>query len=82
MAFLGVDSLDERVDGLAWLRDHPLAYPSYEDPRGTIGRTAGVRNLPSTALYDARGRLAYLRQGEYAAERQLRTDIARYLGVR
>jgi hypothetical protein len=38
----------------------------------------GVGAFPTTAFYDARGRLAYVKQGGYASERKLAEDIERY----
>ena len=79
IAFLGVNSQDVDTDARRFLlRDH-VPYPSYSDPEQKI---AGVFNarvaFPATAFYDAKGKLAYIKQGGYASERKLSADIDRY----
>ncbi len=79
VAFLGVNSHDMDDDARKFLlRDH-VPYPSYRDPDQQI---AGVFNarvaFPATAFYDAKGKLAYLKQGGYTGERRLSDDIDRY----
>ena len=79
VAFLGVDSTDEDADARAFLREFPVSYPSYRDPALKIAASFnGVGAFPSTAFYDSKGRLAYLRQGGYATEAKLAEDIERY----
>ena len=36
--------------------------------------------FPTTAFYDASGKLTFVHQGAYASEAKLRQDIARYAG--
>jgi thiol-disulfide isomerase/thioredoxin len=79
VAFLGVDVTDER-DGATELLDRiPLPYPSFADPRSNIatGRFH-ARVFPTTAFYDARGKLTILKQGEFATRAQLSEAIDRY----
>jgi thiol-disulfide isomerase/thioredoxin len=79
VAFLGVDSTDNHDQAQTFLADFPLTYPSYKDPDLKVARVFnGVGAFPTTAFYDARGRLAYVHQGAYATEAKLREDIARY----
>jgi cytochrome c biogenesis protein CcmG/thiol:disulfide interchange protein DsbE len=79
VAFLGVNVGDE--DGAA--RDlaarYPMPYPSFRDPRSNIvvGRF-GSRVLPVTAFYDARGKLAIARQGQFSSQAMLAEAIERY----
>jgi thiol-disulfide isomerase/thioredoxin len=79
VAFLGINVEDAREDALKLAARYPMPYPSFVDPRYNI--TAGVfhaRGLPVTAFYDARGRLAVVRQGEIASRAKLSTAIERY----
>jgi len=82
VGFLGVLTQDSAGKGAAFLRDHRVAYPSYDDPDRSIaarfGRPVG---LPYTAFLDARGRMAFLHQGPYESEAALVRDIHRYLGA-
>jgi cytochrome c biogenesis protein CcmG/thiol:disulfide interchange protein DsbE len=79
VAFLGVNVEDARDDALKLAARYPMPYPSFVDPRYNI--TAGrfhARGLPVTAFYDARGRLAVVRQGEIASQAELAATIERY----
>jgi thiol-disulfide isomerase/thioredoxin len=78
VAFLGVDSSDNRGDASKLLRDIPVTYPSYEDPNGKIFKHYGLRGAPSTVYYDASGKQTYLHQGQYLDRGQLDADIKRY----
>ena len=82
VAFLGVDGHDKRAAASAFLRSHPLPYPSYEDPDEAISRAIGApANYPITVFLDARGRTAFIHQGLYASAADLTADLRRYLGV-
>jgi thiol-disulfide isomerase/thioredoxin len=78
VAFLGVNVTDDRDNAVKLLSRVPLPYPSFEDPRSNIatGRFR-ARVFPTTAFYDARGRLT-LHQGEFANETKLADAIERY----
>jgi cytochrome c biogenesis protein CcmG, thiol:disulfide interchange protein DsbE len=79
IAFLGVDSSDNSSSAAAFLRQHPVSYPSYADPDLSVaGVFSGIEAFPTTAFYDANGKLQYIHQGEYLSEAKLRSDIARY----
>ena len=78
VAFLGVDSSDNRHDAAKLLDDIPVTYPSYEDPDGKIFTRYGLRGAPSTVYYDAAGKQTYLHQGQYLDRAQLDADIKRY----
>jgi cytochrome c biogenesis protein CcmG, thiol:disulfide interchange protein DsbE len=78
VAFLGVDSSDNRHDATKLLDDIPVTYPSYEDPNGKIFTRYGLRGAPSTVYYDAAGKQTYLHQGQYLDRAQLDADIKRY----
>jgi cytochrome c biogenesis protein CcmG/thiol:disulfide interchange protein DsbE len=78
VAFLGVNVTDDRDNAVKLLTSVPAPYPSFEDPRSNIatGRFR-ARVFPTTAFYDARGRLT-LHQGEFATEAKLDDAIERY----
>lgn len=78
VAFLGVNLKDNRPAAKRFLADVPLSFPSYEDPDGRIFASYKVAGVPSTVFYDALGRQAYVHQGPYLNEKDLRTDIDRY----
>jgi thiol-disulfide isomerase/thioredoxin len=79
VAFLGVDSNDNYGDAAKFLKQNPVSYPSYKDGDNQIAQLFnGSVAFPSTAFYDAKGKLAYLHQGQYRDEAELRTDIRRY----
>jgi thiol-disulfide isomerase/thioredoxin len=79
VAFLGIDSNDNRGDAREFLEDYPVPYPSYEDPDGRIAQVirASVA-FPSTVFYDREGKLAYIKQGQYLRLEHLEQDIKRY----
>jgi thiol-disulfide isomerase/thioredoxin len=79
VAFLGVDANDSDGDARDFLERYPVSYPSYVDPDQRVARVFGATlAFPSTAFYDRRGKLAYVKQGGYATEAALREDIDRY----
>jgi thiol-disulfide isomerase/thioredoxin len=79
VAFIGVDSNDNRGDAKAFLERFPVPYPSYEDPNNTVAAVFnGVQAFPTTAYYDRDGKLAFLHQGQYLDGEQLEADIQRY----
>jgi thiol-disulfide isomerase/thioredoxin len=79
VAFIGVDANDNDDDAKAFLRKFPVSFPSYSDPRLKVSASFnGVAAFPSTAFYDSKGKLAYLKQGGYATEAKLVEDIERY----
>ena len=78
VAFLGVDTSDNRHDAGKLLNQIPVTYPSYEDPNGKIFTRYGLRGAPSTIYYDAAGKQTYLHQGQYLDRAQLDADIKRY----
>ncbi|HEX8054300.1 MAG TPA: TlpA disulfide reductase family protein [Thermoleophilaceae bacterium] len=79
VAFVGVDSEDNREDAREFLGDFPVSFPSYEDPDQKVARVfKGHVNFPTTAFYDRSGKLTFIHQGGYATEARLREDIERY----
>ena len=81
VAFIGVDAQDNDGDASSFLRRYPVTYPSYRDPDQQVAkRFEATLAFPTTAFYDARGKLTYIHQGAYATEAKLRDDIQRYAG--
>lgn len=79
VAFIGVDSMDSDADAAAFLDEFPVPYPSYKDPDLEVAEVFhGVAAFPTTAFYDERGELAFVKQGGYASEELLAEDIERY----
>jgi cytochrome c biogenesis protein CcmG, thiol:disulfide interchange protein DsbE len=79
IAFLGVDSNDNDNDARDFLRELPLSYPSYSDPKlGVAATFNAVQAFPTTAFYDSKGSLAFVHQGAYASAGKLAQDIERY----
>ena len=79
VAFVGVDSLDERTDAVAFLREYPTPFAHFFDPDGEVARVFfGGRAFPTTAFYAADGKLATTKQGAYPSEAAIDGDIRRY----
>ena len=79
VAFLGVNSSDNADDARRFLREFPVSYPSYEDPKLEVASVfKGQLAFPTTAFYDSNGELSYIRQGAYPTEADLAEDIERY----
>jgi cytochrome c biogenesis protein CcmG/thiol:disulfide interchange protein DsbE len=83
VAFLGVN-VDDSVSGAEkFSKRWPMPYPSFVDPDARISqlfKPAPARRPPSTAFYDARGRLQFVAIGQLQSVRQLKELIERYAG--
>ena len=79
IAFLGVDSADNRGDARKFLKKFPTPYPHYFDPDNKIDRVfhGGVA-WPTTAFYSRSGELVYSHPGGYRRQADLMQDIRRY----
>lgn len=78
VAFLGVNSGDNRDDARELSERFPMPYPSIEDPRQAVTGRYGAVGLPATAFYDARGKRTIVHQGRFTTEAQLEEAIKRY----
>ncbi|HYH57744.1 MAG TPA: TlpA disulfide reductase family protein [Thermoleophilaceae bacterium] len=79
VAFIGVDSNDNDDDAREFLAEYPVPYPSYKDPSLEVAAVfKGQLAFPTTAFYDSKGELAYVKQGGYRDEADLVADIERY----
>lgn len=82
VAFLGVATQDAEENAAAFLKNHPVAFPSFLDFDGAIARQdIGSIGTPSTLFIDARGKRAFLHQGPYYKDAELERDIERYAGA-
>jgi cytochrome c biogenesis protein CcmG, thiol:disulfide interchange protein DsbE len=79
VAFIGVNSNDNRGDAEDFLKEEPVPYKHFEDPKLEIAAVFNaVQAFPSTAFYDSKGELAFVHQGGYSDEADLAEDIDRY----
>lgn len=79
IAFLGVNSNDSLSGARRFIKEFPVPYPSYKDPKLELAAVfKAVIEFPATAFYDARGGLRYVKRGGYATEAELAGDIRRY----
>lgn len=79
VAFLGVDSGDNREDAEEFLDEFPTPYPHYFDPDIEIARVfEGGQAFPTTAFYNSAGELTQTSLGAYATEAKLEEDIERF----
>jgi cytochrome c biogenesis protein CcmG/thiol:disulfide interchange protein DsbE len=76
VAFLGVDSQDSRSGAKKFLKQYPVPYPSFHDPDASVARVfRGGTAWPTTAYYDASGKLVNTHLGGYATSAKLEADI-------
>ena len=78
VAFLGVNSGDNRDDARRLSARVPMPYPSFEDPHQALAGRYGLAGLPATVFYDARGKRVLVHQGPFASEAKLAEEISRY----
>lgn len=79
VAFVGLNSGDNREAAESFLRGLPIPFPSYEDPDEKIAQAIRApKNYPITVFYDKRGEQQYAHQGGYRSEADLAGDIERY----
>lgn len=79
VAFLGLDSRDDRASAREFLAEHPSGFPSVFDPDAAVARSLGAgRSWPTTVFYDAAGEQVHIRPGAYATPELLEADIRRF----
>jgi cytochrome c biogenesis protein CcmG, thiol:disulfide interchange protein DsbE len=78
VAFLGINVNDERGAAREMAARFPMPYPSFEDPRSNLSARYRSRGLPTTAFYDARGKLVIVHQGVFPSQAKLAEAIDRY----
>jgi thiol-disulfide isomerase/thioredoxin len=52
----------------AFLRDHPVGYPSASDPKGNLPKTYGVETMPTSYLIDSNGVVRHVHRGFHAGD--------------
>lgn len=57
--FLGVDSVDGRSDGLTYVKEFGVTYPSILDPSAKLAYRLNVAVLPTTFVIDPQGIIVY-----------------------
>jgi cytochrome c biogenesis protein CcmG, thiol:disulfide interchange protein DsbE len=79
VAFVGLDAEDSQSDARKFLKKFPVPYPSFFDPKSKVATVfRGQRVFPTTAFYDSKGELVFTKQGGYASEPAIESDITRY----
>jgi thiol-disulfide isomerase/thioredoxin len=79
VAFIGVNSNDNKGDAADFLSKNPLPYRQFDDPNLDIAAAFnGVQAFPTTAFYDSKGKQVFVHPGAYQSEDQLAEDIDRY----
>jgi cytochrome oxidase Cu insertion factor (SCO1/SenC/PrrC family)/thiol-disulfide isomerase/thioredoxin len=80
VAFLGGDVGDNSGDAQAFLRSHPVSYPSYpitiDDVSSILPQ--GLLGTPTTIFYNASGKRMYVHPYEYDSQGTLDSDISTY----
>jgi cytochrome c biogenesis protein CcmG/thiol:disulfide interchange protein DsbE len=82
VAFLGADTDDTDGDARAFLRGHPVSYPSYQTTTSQLSNIArgGLDGLPTTIYIDPAGKVTDVHIGQYAGQGALDADIQQYAG--
>jgi cytochrome c biogenesis protein CcmG/thiol:disulfide interchange protein DsbE len=79
VAFLGVNSQDNRGDAARFLRQNPVPFPSFFDPDVKIAREfKGGLAWPTTAFFDRRGMVVQTHAGAYPSQAKLEEDIKQF----
>jgi thiol-disulfide isomerase/thioredoxin len=80
VAFLGLNAEDKRPAAEGFLRERPLPYPSYEDADEKIANELRASKFfPMTIFIDRRGKVEFVKAGEYTSTAELEADIDKYL---
>jgi cytochrome c biogenesis protein CcmG/thiol:disulfide interchange protein DsbE len=79
VAFVGLDSQDERGSAEEFLRELPVGFPSIFDPSAEVAAAYGAGQAwPTTIFFDRAGEVANVKIGAYATAELLDQDIERY----
>ncbi|MGH2761932.1 MAG: TlpA family protein disulfide reductase [Thermoleophilaceae bacterium] len=79
VAFVGLDSQDERGAAEDFMREVPVGFPSIFDPDAGVASTyGGGRAWPTTMFFDRKGKLVNVKLGAYATAELLEEDIRRF----
>jgi cytochrome oxidase Cu insertion factor (SCO1/SenC/PrrC family)/thiol-disulfide isomerase/thioredoxin len=77
VAFLGADTDDGAADARAFMRTHPVSYPSYATTDTSIDKllSGGLQGTPTTVFYGASGKILSVHVGQYTSLGSLEQDI-------
>jgi cytochrome c biogenesis protein CcmG, thiol:disulfide interchange protein DsbE len=80
VAFVGLNGKgDTTSEASAFLKQLPVTYPSYEDPKETIARTIQATQFdPLTVFIDRQGKIVFVHAGAYPNTAALVHDIRFY----
>lgn len=79
VAFIGVNARDSSEAARRFLVRYPTPYAHIEDPKADVSRLfRGGRAWPTTAFYDAAGKLRFTHQGAYATQVELEDAVRRW----
>jgi cytochrome c biogenesis protein CcmG, thiol:disulfide interchange protein DsbE len=79
VGFVGLNSSDNLDGAEGFLADHPVPYPSFEDPSDAIARSVDAGGYwPITVFYGPDGKRTYTHAGPYKTVAALEADIAKY----
>ena len=79
VAFLGLDSQDNKGDAQEFLKQTPADFPSIFDGDASVAAViGGGQSWPTTFFLDRKGEVAQVHIGAHATEEQLTQDIQRY----
>jgi thiol-disulfide isomerase/thioredoxin len=79
VAFVGLDSEDERGSAEAFMRELPVGFPSIFDPDAEIAAAyGGGQAWPTTMFFDSKGEVVNVKIGAYATAELLEQDIQRW----
>ena len=80
VAFIGADYNDSSGDAQAFLRQHPVSYPSYSVSSGQLGELlpGGIQGTPTTVYITPTGRIYSIHTGQYESQGALDGDIHTY----
>jgi cytochrome c biogenesis protein CcmG, thiol:disulfide interchange protein DsbE len=79
VAFVGLDSQDERGSAEEFLEELPVGFPSIFDADAEVAATyGGGQAWPTTIFFDSAGEVAHVKIGAYATAELLDEDIERY----
>jgi len=81
VAFLGINVNDSENAARERAKEYPMPYPSFEDPRSNLFARYKAQGLPTTAFYDAGGKLVIVHQGVFPTQAKLAEAIDRYAGA-
>ena len=80
VAFIGANTDDTADDARAFLKQHPIGYPSYEVSTSQLNDviSGAVEGLPTTVYISPAGKVTYVHTGEYASQGTLDADIQQH----